>query len=224
MNNVHSHERMSRTIITTVTIVVLIGLGVYFHTKQALANSTTMSAMPAMSQSKKDYLLPSPKTITAFTVTDDKGQIFSNNNLKGHWTFLFFGFTHCPGVCPTTLANLNGMTKQLKKLLPSQSIPQVIMITVDPQKDPTAVMHNYVKNFNADFIGATADSNTLNNFSKDLGLVYQKIPQANGDYMMDHSAELYLFNPDGKWVATFGYPTEVNHLVKSYQNIVESAH
>lgn len=204
-----------------IAVVALVAIYSHFkHTNTPMKMDMNMTP-PANVNQPKDGVLPTPKTTSPFSMTDDNGQPFSNDNLKGHWTFLFFGFSRCGDVCPTTLSQLNEMSTQLKKDLPAQLIPQVVMITVDPETDSTAVMHKYVRNFNSDFIGAIPNKDTLDTFSKDLGMFYQKVPEGSNGYMMNHSAELYLFNPDGNWVATYSYPREVSDLDKNYETLVK---
>jgi len=166
--------------------------------------------------------LPNPKPLSSFKLTDDQGKTFSNDNLKDRWTLLFFGFSRCGDVCPTTLTQLNKMMGQLQQNLPSKALPQVVMITVDPETDTTSVMHNYVKKFNPNFIGAVPDTQALDSFSKDLGMHYEKVPQGSNGYVMNHSADLYLINPEGNLVASFAYPRDDASLVQSYENIVKS--
>lgn len=99
-------------------------------------------------------ILPSPKEIENFKLTDNLGKPFSKKNLQGHWTMMFFGFTNCGMVCPTTLASLNEMYKTLQKELSDNQLPQVLLISVDPERDSVEKMNEYVTTFNPHFTGA----------------------------------------------------------------------
>lgn len=212
--------------ILVIVIVVLIGLGVYVHYKNKPNEISTPTSASSGTPSKdfNGTLLPKPKSIGQFNLYDDNGNIFSNANLQGHWTLMFFGFTHCSDVCPTTLTELNKMYQDLQTMLPEASLPQVIMVTVDPERDTTEVMHNYVRNFNPYFIGLRPDEedNILERFKKEMGVTYGKVTKEDGSYGMQHSAELFIFNPDGNWVGILNYPHKSEQLAKDYQSIINS--
>lgn len=209
--------------ILVVIILILIVLGIYSHRKRQAETGPAQSQTTAQISSDGS-VLPTPKTLSPFTLTDDTNRTLANNDLKGHWTFLFFGFANCGDVCPTTLSQLNAVTQQLQKDLPAQDLPQVIMVTVDPDRDTQAVLHDYVKKFNPNFIGARATPDVLNQFGKEIGLYYGKVAHSDqpNDYSMTHSAELYLINPEGNWAAMFTYPHDTATLTQDYKLIVKS--
>lgn len=209
--------------IIVVVIIILVVVGFLSHKKQqASAQPSTPTAaqdIPASNQT----LLPSPKTISPFTLTDDNGKAFTNDNLKGRWTFMAFGFSHCGDVCPLTLTELNKMYQQLEKDLPADKLPQIVFISVDPERDNTNVLHNYVKNYNPNFIGASGDANNLNVFVKDLGVYFSKKPSADPTtYGMEHSSQLYLFNPDGNWMGILTFPFQADQLTKNYETMINA--
>lgn len=207
--------------ILVVIIIILAGLGVYSHHKQKAVEQPATPTAQQGQTSGNQTLLPSPKTISAFTLTDDTGKPFTNDSLKGHWSFVAFGFSHCGDVCPITLTELNKMVQQLQKDLPADKLPQVVFISVDPERDTTAVLHNYVKNYNPSFIGATGSTDNLNIFVKDLGVYYSKKPSNDPKtYGMNHSSQLYLFNPDGNWVGIVTYPFQADQLTKNYEAMI----
>jgi protein SCO1 len=217
--------------IIVIVIIILAGLGVYSYSKQKTASEQQPNtpAAPENAQnpstpSSSPTLLPTPKTINNFTLTDDTGKPFTNDNLKNHWTFMFFGFTHCGDVCPNTLAELNKMYQQLEAKLPADQLPQIVFISVDPERDTTDVLHQYVQNFNPHFIAATGNIDSLNPFVQDLGIYYSKVPneQDPNTYSMDHSSQLYVFNPDGNWAGILTYPQSADELVKSYETMTHA--
>lgn len=163
-------------------------------------------------------LLPAPKQISNFHFIDDNNKSFDNQNLKGHWTFMFFGFTRCHDVCPDTLSQLNQMYKQWGKSDKPASLPQIVFVTVDPNRDITTVLHNYVKSFNPAFIGLRGDQHTLEQFKKEMSVYFAKVPKGN-DYSMEHSSQIFIVNPQGDWVGILNYPFKPAQLISDYKAV-----
>lgn len=166
------------------------------------------------------FLVP-PKQISDFQLTDTHGKALTKENLKGRWTIMFFGFTNCGLVCPTTLSSLNKMYNALQKELPESKLPQVVFVTVDPERDTPKKLESYMKAFNSNFVGATGDASMLSALEKQLHIVAIKV-QTDQDYYYDHSAELLLFNPDAQVQAYMSYPHKPEQLVKDYKLILNS--
>ena len=168
-------------------------------------------------------VLAQPLAITNFKLTDIRGKAFDKHNLKGRWTMMFFGFTNCGAVCPTTLAELNKMYKSLQAELPDDKLPQVVMISVDPERDTLARLSDYVAAFNPHFTGARGEETDLIALEKQLHIVSAKM-QADGQgkdhYTINHSAEIILFNPNADVQAFLSYPHEAGQMVKDYKAIL----
>jgi protein SCO1/2 len=168
--------------------------------------------------------LPDPLAISSFQLTDNMGKPFTNDNLKGHWTMMFFGFTNCGMVCPTTMAALNSMYRTLQQQLPERLIPNVVMVSVDPERDTVERMNEYVTAFNKNFVGARAELPEITALEKEFHLVAVKL-QAGKDknqYTINHSAEIMVFNPEGKLQAFMSYPHEPVQMVTDYKNMVKN--
>jgi protein SCO1/2 len=168
------------------------------------------------------YLTP-PQNIADFALTDNHGHAFNNNNLKGHWTMMFFGFTNCGMVCPTTMDALNKMYKLMEKELPSNQLPQVAFISVDPDRDTVEKMNDYVNSFNPHFIGARAEIEATMALEKQLHVGVAKL-EADGHgknhYTIDHTAEILVLNPTGQLQGMLSYPHEPEQLLKDYKTII----
>src|SRR5262249_55367072 len=121
------------------------------------------------------YLIPTKK-ISDFNLVTKNNINFTKENLKGRWSFLFFGFSNCGVVCPTTMTALNKMYKILEATLPQDKLPQIVMVTVDPERDTIKRMHNYVTTFNPNFLGATGKADDLINLQKQLHILAVKVP------------------------------------------------
>ena len=159
-----------------------------------------------------DYY-PVGRDINPFTLTDGDGKSFTAANLVGHWTFLFLGYTYCPDICPTTLADLRSVYPELQKIAPGS---EVAFISADPQRDDSARLKQYTSFFQPEFKAATGPHNQLFPFVRNLGLVYSIVDHGNQDYLIDHSASIVLISPEGKLTAVFRpqmEPGQVPHVV-----------
>lgn len=164
-------------------------------------------------------LLQQPRPLPEFTLVDERGEAFTRTELQGHWTLLFPGFTYCPDICPATLGQLKSVHAQLgergEKL-------QVLLFSVDPQRDTPEVMARYVHFFNPAFKGVTAAEPALREFAQALGVAYAQVPGETEDsYTMDHSAALVLLNPQGEIAGYFTPPHRVDALVKDLGALLE---
>ncbi len=150
--------------------------------------------------------LPEPRPVASFALTATDGSTFTDQKLRGHPSLLFFGFTHCPDVCPTTMALL----AQVRRDVPSSDMRgtgfRVVLVSVDPQRDDVPSLGRYVQAFDPHFIGVTGEAPQLAALAKSLGAVYQRHDLPGGDYTMDHSATLYLLDGQGRLAAVFTPP------------------
>lgn len=161
--------------------------------------------------------IENPREIKDFKFTDNHNHLFTKNQLKGHWSLLFFGFTTCEIVCPTTLATLNKTYKILQNNLPESLLPQVVFISIDPENDTQSRLNQFVTSFNPRFIGARADINETMLLEKQLFISTKKINNT-----INHSAEILLMNPAGRVQVYFPYPAEPAKLASDYQLILSN--
>jgi len=198
-----------------ITMVVVVGLVLYFGIFQTGNKSQTAQTI------KIDGIyLPTPKEINDFTLADTQGNTFTKANLKGHWTLMFFGFTNCALVCPTTMAAVNKMYQALQSELPADKMPKIVMVSVDPDRDTVARMKSYVTSFNPNFLGARAGIKEITALEKQLNIVAVKIQtdgKGKNHYTIDHSAEILVFNPNGQLQAYLSYPHKAEQMVQDYK-------
>lgn len=168
--------------------------------------------------------LTTPRDIADFQLTTNTNKPFTKENLKGHVTLMFFGFTNCSYVCPTTMVALNQMYKTLQAKLPANQQPQIVMVSVDPERDTVARMNSYINSFNPNFIGTRGSLTQTQALAKQLNVVAIKVQQGKGknDYYMDHSAEILVFNADGQLQAYLSYPHKPEQMVKDYRLILKT--
>lgn len=165
--------------------------------------------------SDQALLYPVPRALEPFTLQAADGYALTNADLRGRWTLAFFGFTNCPDVCPTALATMRGIEKlgleRLGKEAPdTRDTPPISLnywfISVDPERDTPAVLREYAKYFSPSIVAATASSEAIEKLARDVGVVFFKVPQEAGDYTIDHSMQMLLFDPEGRLHAMWRPP------------------
>lgn len=141
------------------------------------------------------------RALAPFTLESSLGSDVTNDDLKGQWTLLFTGYTFCPDICPTTMADLRQALPELTKQA-DESV-RVWMISVDPQRDTVKRVTDYASFFGEEFVGVRAEHKELYPFVNGLGLMYSIPEQGETDYLVNHSAAIILVNPDGERQAIF---------------------
>jgi len=135
-----------------------------------------------------------------FRLTDQNGKVVTDADLKGKPFLVFFGFTHCPDVCPTTLFDVSEVMRDLG---PDADHVGALFITVDPERDTTASLKDYLSSFDPHLRGLTGDPAALAAVAKEYRVYYKKVPLEDGDYTMDHTAIVYLMDKEGRFVSPF---------------------
>jgi protein SCO1 len=135
-----------------------------------------------------------------FHLEDQNGRPVTDQDMKGHPFLVFFGFTHCPDICPTTLFEISQL---MRALGPDADRTGALFVTVDPERDTPAVMKDYLSNFDPHLRGLTGDQASISAAIKAYRVYARKVPLDNGDYTMDHTALVYLMDKDGHFVAPF---------------------
>lgn len=169
---------------------------------------------------KQATLLTDSRTVEPFTLEDADGNPFTLDNLRGRWSMLFFGYTHCPDVCPTTLQMIATTLRRLQAEYPESDIPQVVFISVDPERDTKDRLKQFTGYFNENFIGVTGDAKQIDKLARQLGIIYAKVKDSpGGDYLVDHSAAIILFDPGAHFRALFGVPHNPDNIASDLQAI-----
>jgi len=165
-------------------------------------------------------LFSETRALPAFALIDQAGRPFGPERLHGRWTFLFFGFVNCPDVCPTTLATLAAARHSLADL-PDAERPAVALVSVDPGRDTPEVLARYVAHFDPSFSGITGSAEAINSLANHLGVAVIVGPAAaDGSYTVDHSAAIFLVDPEGRIAALFGTPHEAGTIARDFRRIV----
>jgi len=165
-------------------------------------------------------LWPQSKALTAIALEDHRHQPFTLERLKGRWTLLFFGYTHCPDVCPVTLSVLKNALALMAGAGPDAEPPQVVFVSVDPARDTLDHLAAYVSHFSPQFLGVTGAEPDLKALARQLGILYiLGEPDAGGDYLVDHTAAVFLVDPRGHLVALFQAPHDAATIAGSVPEI-----
>jgi len=166
------------------------------------------------------FVYPEPKTISPFRLAAHNGSSFDLEALRGKWSFVYFGFTYCPDVCPTTLVELGRVQKSLEGA-GLDAGNRYYFVSVDAQRDTPQRLARYVAHFNEKFIGATGTDEALTKFTQDVGILYS-FPQGRKgrNYAVDHSSAVALFDPDARLHAVFTSPQKAEEIVDGFRKIL----
>lgn len=190
----------------------------------ALTAAPALADKDAQPKDASEVLLPRPKPVPDFALTGHDSKRFGAERLKGQWTFVFFGFTHCPDVCPAVLQHLTLVRDEIGKRHPSAAKPVALLISVDGKRDTPALLAEYVTAFDKAFAGATGSEDEIRKVERIFGANHRIRPKAQpGEYMVAHSSEIYLVDPEGRHVATFWPPIDAEVWAKLFATIVERA-
>lgn len=174
-----------------------------------------------------DYvtLFPIPREVKEFALMRTDDHPFNQNAFLGHWSLLFFGFTHCQSICPTTLDLLNHCYQRLKN---HYSSLQVVFVSLDPSRDTRQKLQSYTATFNPDFIGVSGKIQQLRKLQSQFG-IYSEKEQKDTNYQILHSPTIIFIDPKGKWVGSFNSNAKVDDFVAAFKaaelsyNLLKSA-
>ena len=181
------------------------GLGLWAGQRWFAARTPMAPALQAVK------LFDHPRELPPFSLQQSDGTQLVPGELKGHWTLVFLGFTHCPDVCPTTLAQLAQAQKQWTAL-PDPIRPRVLFVSVDPERDSPDAIGEYAHGFDRDTLAATTDVPALETFARSLSMVFAKVPAPAGappdQYSIDHSASIAVLDPQARMAGVIMPPLD----------------
>ncbi|MEX1033956.1 MAG: SCO family protein [Cellvibrionaceae bacterium] len=211
-------DKTKRGILKTVLIVLALIAVVLTAFVYTMTSPRIMSVKELVNNGAVTFEQPRP--IDDFELIAHTGETFSKADFEGQWTLLFFGFAHCHGFCPATLAILDSTYGQLEEKIREQT--QVVMVTVDPSRDTPEALADYVPNFNSNFIGLSGEFLQIKLLANQLYIPFQKPPNADEHYQVAHGENIVLINPQGQYHGYFNPPYTLARLKATYQSIVLS--
>ena len=183
-------------------------------------------------------IYPEARTLSEFRLIDQQGEFFSKADLQGSWNLVFFGFTHCPDICPLTMAELSQFYTGLD--FDQDVKPRVFLVTVDPEQDNPESMAAYLANYNEEFIGLSGDPEEIAQLAAQLYVGYgdavkseaaatthehggpqSEVDVAQGNYLIEHSAHIAVINPQGDYYAVMRAPHRDQDLIKAFRELVK---
>jgi protein SCO1/2 len=214
-DNNHQTPSQGRGVKITVAVVVMfifVVIAMFVHRVQQ-PRILTVAEMKLNGA----YILDIPRKIGDIKLIDQDGEPFTSERLEGAWTLVFFGFTHCPDVCPTTMAFLSQLVESLDGTEAEDT--RVVMVSVDPARDTPDVLAQYVPYFNPEFVGVTGEFLDVHRFATSLNTPFRKAPGQGENYQVDHSANVVLINPRGDYHGFFRAPLDLGKMKLTYRSI-----
>jgi protein SCO1 len=208
---------MNKTLLVlgAAALSLVLGISLWLWQQSRLADASQATAQAAT-------VLPQPRAVPDFSLTDHNGAAFGNAQLKDHWSLLFFGFTRCPDICPNTLGLLQAVNAAMKTEASSAGF-QVVFVSVDPKFDTTPVLKSYVEYFDPSFVAVSGPEQQLRLLTDSLYVPYSYVPMRNtDDYTVEHSGALVLLNPDGQAVAYFSPPLQARPIIDDLRRLSRS--
>ena len=167
-------------------------------------------------------LLPQPDPVPEFSLVDQQGNPIDRSVFAGHWNLVFFGFTHCPDICPTTL-QLLATAKTTLAQRGQDPLPRIVLVSVDPERDTPDIIGRYVGYFGDGNLGITGSLEEIDRLASGLGIYYQKQAPDGDNYAVDHSAAVLVIDPKGRLSALFGGPHDVDNFVHDLPLVMTGA-
>jgi len=210
----------------SIGIVLLIALAAGLGLLAAQKVFTDRSHAPPWPETRSVTFYPQPRGLPAYSLRQSDGTQLVPGELQGHWTLVFLGFTSCPDVCPTALADMAQAQKRWEAI-PEGLRPRLLFVSVDPERDTPARLGEYAHAFHKDTLAATGDVPSLERFATSLGFVFQKVPgkhfDANPyDYSLDHSAGIAVLDPQGRLAGLIRPPLRPAQIADDFTRLTQA--
>ncbi|RZV38788.1 MAG: SCO family protein [Chromatiales bacterium] len=191
-----------KNLVIAAAVAVALAAGIF------LAIRSTAPAVPASA-----LILPEPEPVPQFSLLNQDGDKVDQSVFEGQWDLVFFGFTHCPDICPTTLQVL-ATAKQTLAGMGQQPLPRIVLVSVDPERDTPEILGQYVDYFGDGNLGLTGTIEEIRKLTTELGVYFEKRGTEGDNYVVDHWAGVYVIDPDGKRHSLIGSPHVVDNYVR----------
>ncbi len=219
MQNTTSNSKLSLVVLFVILAAVGVAAGLWAG--KALFGGKSAPSPDELAQLNATAL-PESRPLKPFKLRDQNDQAFDLSRLKDHWTLIFFGYTHCPDVCPATLAIMAQAHKLLAETPEDLQATQFVFVSVDPQRDTTDQLKSYVGYFNPTFLGVTGEAGEIDRLTRQMGVAYainKGDDPTRTNYTVDHSAAILLIDPSGGFRAVFSTPHSAENISVAFRRI-----
>jgi protein SCO1/2 len=199
-------------------VAVVLGMFVYSVTRTPLLSAEQL-------RDRGVIILPQPREIAEFELVDTHGDPFTLERLRGAWSFIFFGFTNCPDICPTSMSVLAQAERQLQQTNPEAAAHfNGVLVTVDPDRDDPKTLGEYVGAFSARFVGVAGSVEDTAEFALQLSVGFSRMPSdsVQGEYSVDHSSQIVIVNPSGHYHGFIKMPHQADTVAQAFQSLQAS--
>lgn len=211
----------STRIVSILFVVTLVAVGGYF-----LAGGNVTAPVKLTPPGELAAVIePRPQPLEGFELRGQGGETIDPAWLQGHWTFLFFGYTHCPDVCPTTLAILRATVTRLEQESPEYlNRVRTLFVSVDPKRDTPEGLRRFLGYFHPSFVGATGERTQIDTLARQAGAIYAFEGDTSGDdYIVNHSATIVVVDPEGRMYARLNPPHAPAQMAETFRHIRDFA-
>lgn len=186
------------------------------------AGLTVMLILSTSAVPERATVLPSPVPLPEFTLNDHNDQAFTRRSFEDQWSLVFFGFTNCPDICPLTLQQLAYARQRMAEDLAEDKLPEIVFISVDPDRDNTQVIGAYVGAFGRGVTGVNGDLTEINKLTKAFGIFHARTATDDRSYTVEHSAAVIVVNNRAEYHAVFGAPHDVAGIARDMSLLMAS--
>ncbi len=206
--------KIGKTVSLVLALVILV-TGVFIYAKMRIPQLSE-----AELRERGVLILPRPKEIKPFLLEDDSDDGFTKADLLGKWSFLFFGFTHCPDICPTSMAEMGKAMAALGEAEREVKHPfQGVLISVDPYRDTPEQVIAYARVFASSFTGATGSRSALTELSQQVNVVFNRVPDGQSGLTVEHTGNIVIINPHGQYCGLIKLPHRAETIRLTYQSL-----
>lgn len=196
-------------------LIAAVVLAAYFAQKA----SYTISHHRGAETETETEAAQQPNIGGAFSLIDQNGAAFGEEDLRGHWSLVFFGFSHCPDMCPTALTNISAALDAMPAAQTARIEP--VLITVDPARDTPEVLKAYAANFHPSLVALTGTKQAVEQAAAAFKVYYQKAAGSNEDYIVNHSGFVYVMNPEGHYTRHFAFDDSPEKMAETLTSLME---
>lgn len=203
-----------RFVVANIVLLVIAALAAFWVAGTRLPGLLSRPDATVRPPELANVLLPSPRPLQDFALLSDDGRRFEMERLRGNWTMMFFGYTSCPDICPTTLVNF----RDVADLIASDQAVQYVFVTVDPSRDDLESIGQYVKYFHKDIIGVGGEPAELESLMNQLNVMaLRESREESGGYTISHTSSIMLIDPQGRLVGAFSPPHRPGRIAEQFQ-------